>query len=104
MGEIGFPHKEFLHELKWWEIKAIIRGYNRRQCGMWSANRWQTYNLMQAFCGGKALIEAGIHKPTDLIKFPWDTDQRSPLSDDDIADLQAEMAAMNAQNKESSMR
>lgn len=70
---------------------------------MWSANRWQTYKLMQAFCGGKALSEAGIHKPTDLIKFPWDTDQRSPLSDADVADLQAEMAAMNAQNKESSL-
>lgn len=104
MGEIGISPDRFRYGLRWWEIKAIIRGYNRRQRGMWSANRWQTYNLMQAFCGGKALSEAGIHQPTDLIKFPWDTDKRSPLSDDDIADLQAEMAAMNAQNKESSMR
>ena len=71
---------------------------------MWSATRWQTYNIMASFVGGDKLAEKGIHKPTDLTKFPWDTDQKSPLSDADVADLQAEMAAINAQNKESSTR
>ena len=104
MGEIGFPHKEFLHELKWWEIRSIIRGYNRRHRDLWSSTRWQTYNIMASFVGGDKLSEKGVNSPKDLMKLPWDTDQRSPLSDDDIADLQAEMAAINAQNKESSMR
>ncbi len=37
---------------------------------MWSAVRWQTYNLM---CVSMAdLKKAGINSPTDLIKFPWD--------------------------------
>ena len=104
MGEIGISPDRFRYGLRWWEIKAIIRGYNRRHRDLWSSTRWQTYNIMASFVGGDKLSEKGINSPKDLIKFPWDTDQRSPLSDDDIADLQAEMAAINAQNKESSMR
>ena len=103
MGEIGIAPADF-KRLRWWEIRSIIRGYNRRHRDLWSSTRWQTYNIMASFVGGDKLSEKGINSPKDLIKFPWDTDQRSPLSDDDIADLQAEIAAMNAQNKESSMR
>ena len=103
MGEIGITPGNF-KRLRWWEIRSIIRGYNRRHRDLWSSTRWQTYNIMASFVGGDKLSEKGINSPKDLIKFPWDTGQRSPLSDDDIADLQAEIAAMNAQNKESSMR
>lgn len=40
---------------------------------MWSAIRWATYNIM---CTSMADIKkAGIYKPTDLIKFPWDVKQ-----------------------------
>ena len=96
MGEIGITPADF-KRLRWWEIRSIIRGYNRRHRDLWSSTRWQTYNLMQAFCGGKALNEAGIHKPTDLIKFPWDT-QPVPISQSEEDELQAEMAAINAIN------
>ena len=103
VGEIGITPADF-KRLRWWEVRGIIRGYNRRHRNLWSSTRWQTYNIMASLVGGDKLSEKGINSPKDLIKFPWDTDQRSPLSDDDIADLQAEIAAMNAQNKESSMR
>ena len=96
MGEIGYNRHEFLHELKWWEIRSIIRGYNRRHRDLWSSTRWQTYNLMQAFCGGKALNEAGIHKPTDLIKFPWDSAPVANITEDEALELQAEIDAINA--------
>ena len=72
MGEIGFPRREFLFELKWWEVLSILRGYNNRNREMWSATRWQTYNLM---CVSMAdLKKAGIYRPTDLIRFPWEKD------------------------------
>jgi hypothetical protein len=65
---------------------------------MWSAVRWQTFNLMAAQAGSKALHEAGIYKPTDLIQFPWDEiEQSKPLTDDERTQLQAEMDAMNAE-------
>ena len=97
MGEIGITPADF-KRLRWWEIRSIIRGYNRRHRDLWSSTRWQTYNLMQAFCGGKALNEAGIYKPTDLIKFPWDTTPVAPLSQSEVEDMQAEIRAMNAAN------
>ena len=64
---------------------------------MWSAVRWQTYNLMSAQVGSKELNEAGIYKPTDLIQFPWDKEPSVPLSDEERDELKAEMAAMNEQ-------
>lgn len=102
MGEIGFPRQEFLHDLKWWEVRSIIRGYNNRHRDTWSASRWQTYNLMCAFSGSKALNEAGIYKPTDLLELPWDEKPKEPdITQQDIDELQAEMAALNAQNESS---
>lgn len=71
---------------------------------MWSATRWQTYHLMSAFAGSDALKKAGIHRATDLIKFPWDDDfEDTPeITEDEIAQLQREMAERNAQNLQTS--
>jgi hypothetical protein len=72
VGEIGVQRREYLYELEYWEISLIVRGYFRRNREMWSATRWQTYNLM---CVSMANIKrAGIYRPTDLIKFPWERD------------------------------
>ena len=96
VGEIGISPDRFRYGLRWWEVRCIIRGYNRRHRDLWSSTRWQTYNIMQAFCGGKALNEAGIYKPTDLIKFPWDSAPVATITEDEVKDMQAEIAAMNA--------
>jgi len=56
--------------MRWWEIRCIIRGYNRRSRDIWSATRWQTFNLMSTSMAD--IKSAGIHKPTDLITFPWE--------------------------------
>ena len=99
VGEMGINRHEFLYVLKWWEIQLIIKGYNRRHRDQWSAIRWQTYYLMAAQIGGKGMNEIGIHSPADLLPFPWDKEPAPPISEDDAAQLQAEMAAMNAQMK-----
>lgn len=48
------------------------------------------------------LKKANINGPTDLIKFPWEkeTELSCNLSDDEIADMQAEMDAINRQYAE----
>ena len=51
---------------------------------------------MLSFCGSDALKKSGINGPADLIKLPWDTKMEEQISQQDIDDLQAEMAAMNA--------
>ena len=75
----------------------IQRGYDRRHRVSWNQIRWQTYNLMCAFAGSKALKEAGINGPIDLQHFPWDKPSAPPISEDEKNELQAEIAAMNAQ-------
>lgn len=96
VGEIGITTGQFYYGLRWWEIKSIIRGYNRRHRDQWSAVRWQTYNLMCAFTGSKSLNEAGIHGPKDLLPLSWDKDDLDnlpPMSEDEKAQLQADMDA-----------
>ena len=84
MGEIGIPRREYLYDLAYWEIMLIVRGYIRRSRDLWSATRWQTYNLM---CVSMADIKkAGIHSPTDLIRFPWEDGRAGNVSADDIPD------------------
>lgn len=80
VGEIGIPRREYLYELDYVDIVQIERGYERRQRHRWSATRWQTFCLMNAFAGGDAMKKNGIHTPQDLIHFPWDT---SADDDDD---------------------
>lgn len=50
---------------------------------------------MQAFAGSKSMNEAGIYRPTDLLQFPWETEKGEMMSQEEIKDIQAEMAAMN---------
>ena len=99
VGEIGITPGTFRHGLRWWEIKSIIRGYNARNHAGWEQARLVAYNAN--YCMGS---KDPIPIVSEWIKFPWERKETIPLSDDDIADLQTEMAAMNEQNKESSMR
>ena len=70
VGEIGYNRLEYLYELEYWEIVLIVRGYSVRNHDLWSATRWQTFNLM---CVSMAdLKKVGIYRPTDLLKFPWE--------------------------------
>ena len=94
MGEIGITPADF-KRLRWWEIRCIIRGYNRRHRDLWSSTRWQTYNIMASFVGGDKLSEKGINSPKDLLKFPWDT-QPVSLSKSEVEEMQAEIDAINA--------
>ena len=71
VGEIGFPRREYLYEISFWETRRILRGYRNRYRDMWSAMRWHAFNIMSAM-PFTDLQKAGITKPSDLIQFPWD--------------------------------
>ena len=95
MGEIGFPRKEFLHELKWWEVKSIIRGYNARHHYGWEQARLVAYNAR--FCMGS---KDPIPPLTEWIKFSWEQKSAIPISQEEIDELQAEIAAINSMNQQ----
>ena len=97
VGEIGFPRKEFLYELKWWEIKSIIRGYKARHHHGWEQARLVAYNAH--YCMGSKDPVPVVSK---WLPFPWEKKAVTPVSQEDIDQLQAEMNAINAMNAKSS--
>lgn len=97
MGEIGIPRREFLYELRFWEVRRIIRGYRRR-------DRLKLQLLAEC-------VYASIHTMRDpkgktvedLFPALFEDDEQIPsgpaLTQDEVSELQATMAAMNASNK-----
>ena len=90
MGEIGFPRLEFLNDLRWWEIKSIIRGYNARHHHGWEQARLVAYNAR--FCMGS---KDPLPRVTEWIKFPWEKEPSEPITEDEREELVAEMNAWN---------
>ena len=93
VGEIGINRLEYLYDLTYCDLLMIERGYNCRHMNLWSATRWQTYNLMASFVGGDKLSEHGINEPMDLIRFPWE--EQTMLTPEEVEDMQAEIDAIN---------
>ena len=93
MGEIGIDRHVFYKELKWWEVKAIIRGYNARQHPGWEQTRWIAYHVR--YCMG---LPKGEVAPTltEWVKLPWEKKVSTPITDNERNELLDEMAAMNA--------
>lgn len=98
VGEIGISPHEFLYELSYWEVLRIIRGYRRR-------GRLRDQLIAEA-------VFAAMHTMRDskgkTVKdfFPMlfedpDDDDREPadITDEEIAELQAEMDAWNMANR-----
>lgn len=92
MGEIGISRHEFYYDLRWWEVKAIIRGYNARHHHGWEQARLVAYNAR--FCMGS---KDPIPVISDWLKFSWETKKAEPVPKEIQDQLQAEMAAMNEQ-------
>lgn len=64
-----------------------MRGYNRRCRDLWSAVRWHAFQVMAAMPYSN-LGKAGIHKPSDLIQFPWDVESDADIpSDEEIEEM-----------------
>jgi len=76
-----------------------MRGAESRTRQLWSVTRWQTYYIMASQMGSDGMRKSNINSPRDLIEFPWEKEAPPPLTDAEIAELQAELAALNAQNE-----
>lgn len=100
MGEIGFNRDTFLYIVKWWEIRAIIEGYRRRERTYCMMTRWATY--MQMSSGMADLKKAGIYSPEDLMKLPWDSETHRV---DDLTDeeIEAERKRLQEENNKNNV-
>lgn len=89
MGEVGFDRKEFLYELKYWEIRSIIRGYNHRHHSSWEQARLVAYNAR--FCMGS---KDPLPMLTEWLKFPWENVEPA-ISEEEQNELLEELADLN---------
>lgn len=100
MGEIGFDRYEFLHDLKLWEIQAIVDGYRNRARPMWEAARLNAFFVMSSMVD---MSKAGIHSASDLITFPWEkkrkTDNDVQPSENEVKRLRELMQRENAKTE-----
>ena len=81
--------------MKWWEILLIIQGYRRRNVLQYQLQRIQAW--ASAFCMGNKEGK----RPQDLIDLYIDhylDEDEDQLSQQEVDDLQAEMAAINKSN------
>ena len=82
VGEIGINRREFLYELRLWEIILITRGYFKRYHPGWEQARLIAYHAAHAF-GSK-------HQPppvTQWLPFPWEKAVTELPSDDEVNEI-----------------
>ena len=91
VGEIGYNRDEFLLKLKWWEIKAILNGYRRRERTYAETVRWQTWVIISS-------LGAKINNPKDLRELPWDEEENEitqSMTEEERNELLQEMDEIN---------
>ncbi len=94
MGEIGIPRREFLYDIRFWEVRRIIRGYRRRDLLKHQLIAECAYTAMYAMRDPQGKTVADIFP----MLFDYDDDDdEPPLTKEDVAELQAEMDAINSQ-------
>ena len=98
MGEIGIPRREFLYDIRFWEVRRIIRGYR---------NRDKLKLQMMAECVFASTFAMRDPKgKTVQDMFPMlfdDDDEEKPtasISDEDREDLLDLMHSLNTDKKE----
>lgn len=94
VGEIGIPRREFLFDIKFWEARRIIRGYQKR------GRLEQQLMRLTAYMSCFAFRENKLHKePQDWLPLPWERDEEyddAPISEEDREDLITLMDEYNA--------
>ena len=97
MGEIGIPRREFLYDLRFWEVLRIVRGYRKRD---------RLKHQLMAECAYAAIY--AMRDPNGktvrdifpmLFENDDDEEMEPTLTDEECAGLQADMDAWNAQHQ-----
>ena len=97
MGEIGFSRREFLYDLRFWEVRRIIRGYRRRDL--------LKHQLMAECVYAATYAMRDPQGKTVADMFPMlfdfdDDDDEPPLTKEDVDDLLADINAYNSKTEE----
>ena len=92
MGEIGIPRREFLYDIRFWEVRRIIRGYRQR-------DRLKHQLIAECvYAATYAMRDSQGKTVEDMFPMLFDNDDdddEPPISEEDVADMQAMMEAFN---------
>jgi hypothetical protein len=93
VGEIGFPRREFLYDISFWETRRIIRGYKRRNI--------LAYQLLRLTAYGSTFTmqDPNGKSPTDWLPLYFDKDDEEaepPISEEEVADMVKELEDINS--------
>ena len=92
MGEIGIPRREFLYDLRFWEVRRIIAGYRKR-------DRLKLQLLAEcAYASLYSMRDPKGKTPADLFPGIFDEDDdeiKEEITEDDKRELQALIDEMN---------
>ena len=92
VGEIGIPRREFLYDIRFWEVRRIIRGYRQRD---------RLKHQLMAECvyaATYAMRDPKGKNVTDLFPALFADDDETeadfpPLTEEEVKEMQDEMAA-----------
>lgn len=94
MGEIGIPRCEFLYDIRFWEVRRIIRGYRQRDRLKYQLLAECAYTAMYAMRDPQGKTVADMFP----MLFEDDESEATPeISDEDYNELQDLIANHNAQ-------
>lgn len=97
MGEIGIPRHEFLYEIRFWEVRRIIRGYRRRDTLKHQLLAECAYATIYAMRDPKGKTVADIFP----MLFDDDEDEdEPPITEEEVDNLQQLMADINAHHQQ----
>ena len=96
MGEIGIPRREFLYDIRFWEVRRIIRGYRRRD--------WLKHQLLAecAYATIYAMRDPKGKTVADIFPMLFDEndDDEPPVTEEYVNNSLQFMADFNAQQQQ----
>ena len=95
MGEIGIPRREFLYDLRFWEVRRIVRGYRNRDRLKHQLMAVCAYNTMYAMRDPKGKTVRDIF-PSLFQDEDNDDSDSAPIDDKEVAHLRQLMREENA--------
>ena len=96
VGEIGISRHEFLYDLRFWEVRRIIRGYRQRDTLKHQLLAECVYANIYAMRDPKGKTVANMFP---MIFDTDDDDEEPPISKEDVTELQQLIAETNARNQ-----
>jgi len=97
VGEIGIPRHEFLYDIRFWEVRRIIRGYRRRDLLKHQLIAECAYAAIHVMRDPKGKTVADMFP----MLFDYDDDDdEPPISEGEVAELQELMTNLKNESVE----